>query len=187
MNPAEHHARASEEFAARVEQIGNDRWGAPTPDPGWTVRDLVNHVVYGNSWVPEIVSGRTVDEVGDRFDGDLLGDDPKGAWEASSRDAVAAFLEEGALERIVHLSFGDMPCSEYAHQRGGDMLVHIWDLAHAIGADEGLPDDLCRSTLDYHLPYDEMLRGEGGLGPKLETPPGADVQTEMLAFFGRRA
>ncbi|MDQ3618809.1 MAG: TIGR03086 family metal-binding protein [Actinomycetota bacterium] len=187
MNPAEHHARASEQFDARVEEIRDDQWAGPTPDGLWAVRDLVNHLVYGNRWVPEMVNGRTIEEIGDRFDGDLLGRDPKGAWKDSSRDAVGAFLEEAALERTVHLSFGDVPCSEYAHQRGGDVLVHTWDLARAIGADESLPDDLCRSTLEYHLPYDEMLRGEGGLGPKLETPPGADVQTELLAFFGRRS
>ena len=34
---------------------------------------------------------------------------------------------------------------------------------------------------------DEMMRTPGGFGPKIDPPPGADVQTRLLAFTGRRA
>ena len=34
---------------------------------------------------------------------------------------------------------------------------------------------------------DEMMRGSGAFGPKVEAPPGADEQTRLLAFLGRAA
>ena len=38
--------------------------------------------------------------------------------------------------RIVHLSFGDFPGGEYTRQLFADHLIHAWELARAIGADE---------------------------------------------------
>ena len=70
-----------------------DLWAAPTPCTDWTVRDLVNHLTVEHLWVPPLLEGRTVAEVGDRFDGDVLGDDPAAAWEAAaaaSRRALGA-------------------------------------------------------------------------------------------------
>jgi hypothetical protein len=34
---------------------------------------------------------------------------------------------------------------------------------------------------------EEALRAPGVLGPALEPPPGADAQTKLLAYLGRRA
>ena len=48
----------------------------------------------------------------------------------------AAIAEPGALDRTVHLSFGDHPGAEYAMQLAADHLVHAVDLARALGLDE---------------------------------------------------
>ena len=45
MDTPEMFRRAVAEFDGRVRQIGAHQWQAPTPDEGWSVRDLVNHVV----------------------------------------------------------------------------------------------------------------------------------------------
>ncbi|MET0864678.1 MAG: hypothetical protein ABWZ98_10120, partial [Nakamurella sp.] len=50
-----------------------DMPGADQPAP---LRKAINHYTYDNAWVPDMVAGRTMDEVGrDRYDGDLLGAD----------------------------------------------------------------------------------------------------------------
>ena len=105
---------AVEEFDARVQQIGDHQWQAATPDEDWAVRDLVNHVVGEDLWAPPLLAGSTIAEVGDRFDGDVLGADPKAAWTAASAGAVRAVAEQGAMDRIVDLSFGDFPGRDYA-------------------------------------------------------------------------
>ena len=69
--------RAVAEFDGRVRQIGAHQWQAPTPDEDWSVRDLVNHVVGEDLWAPLLLAGSTIAEVGDRFDGDVLGAEPR--------------------------------------------------------------------------------------------------------------
>jgi uncharacterized protein (TIGR03086 family) len=122
------------EFDARVRQVGGHQWQAATPDEDWAVRDLVNHVVGEDLWAPPLLAGSTIVEVGDRFDGDVVGADPKAAWTAASAGVVRAVGEDGAMDRIVHLSFGDFPGREYALQLFADHLIHAWDLARAIGS-----------------------------------------------------
>ena len=79
-----------------------------TPCEQWDVRTLVNHLVNETSWVPPLMHGSTIAEVGERFDGDLLGSDPVRSWSDASAAASAAVAEDGALERTVHLSYGDV-------------------------------------------------------------------------------
>ena len=139
---AELHSRAVDGFGARVEAVAPGQWGDPTPCSDWDVRTLVNHLVNENAWTAPLFKGATIAEVGDRFDGDLLGDDPKGAWADSAVEAKAAVSEQGALARTVHLSFGDTPAPEYVMQLTADYVVHAWDLARAVGADERLDPEL---------------------------------------------
>src|ERR1051326_762514 len=101
------------EFDARVRQVGEHQWQAKTPDEGWSVRDLVNHLVGEDLWAPPLLAGSTIDEVGDRFEGDVLVSEPRAAWPAASAAAVRAVQADGAMDRIVHLSFGHFPGSEY--------------------------------------------------------------------------
>ena len=151
--------RSVAEFGTRAGQIGDHQWQAATPDEGWTVRDLVNHVVGEDLWAPPLLAGSTIAEVGDRFDGDVLGAEPRAAWAAASAGAVRAVEENGAMDRIVHLSFGDFPGREYTLQLFADHLIHAWDLARAIGADERLDRGLRRVLR-------ELVRGRGGCLPR---------------------
>jgi uncharacterized protein (TIGR03083 family) len=63
-----------------VHSIEGEQWKLPTPCTEWNVRDLVNHLVYEHLWTPHMVTGKTLDEVGHRFEGDVLGSDPQAAW-----------------------------------------------------------------------------------------------------------
>src|SRR3954447_4083856 len=109
IDPVELHRRAIDEFGRRVEAIADNQWGLPTPCADWDVRALVHHLVYENCWAVPLLAGQTVDEVGDQYEGELLGDDPKQAWRASAAQAAAAVSGAGAMDRTVHLSFGDFP------------------------------------------------------------------------------
>ena len=68
-----------------------------------------------------------------------------------------------------------------------DLLIHTWDLARAIGADESLPEEAvqaCYASLQKAPP--EMLRGSGNLADPISVPRDADLQARLLAFTGRR-
>ena len=179
--------RAAAEFDARIRQIGDHQWQAPTPDEDWSVRDLVNHLVGEDLWAPPLLAGSTIAEVGDHFDGDVLGAEPKAAWAAASAAAVQAVEADGAMDRIVHLSFGDFPGSDYTLQLFADHLIHAWDLARAIGADEHLDEELVASCATWFEATEEAYRSAGVIAARPPVLGDADPQTLLLARFGRRA
>jgi uncharacterized protein (TIGR03086 family) len=178
--------RSIEEFGRRVRDVGFAQWHLPTPNEAWNVRDLVQHLVSEELWAPPLLAGATLEEVGDRFEGDLLGDDPKGAWEAAARAAVAALPDDFDLSRSVHVSFGQIPAAEYVGQLTSDHTIHAWDLARAIGADEHLDPELVDFIYTALEPDVEQWRVAGVFGPAVEVPPGASRQAQLLALTGRR-
>jgi uncharacterized protein (TIGR03086 family) len=179
--------RAVAEADARVQQIGDHQWQAATPDEDWCVRDLVNHLAGEDLWAPPLLAGSTIGEVGDRFEGDVLGPDPKAAWTAAAAEAVRAVEADGAMDRIVHLSFGDFPGGEYTLQLFADHLIHAWDLARAIGADEHLDEQLVACCATWFEATEEAYRSAGAIAARPPVPGDADAQTLLLARFGRRA
>jgi uncharacterized protein (TIGR03086 family) len=186
-DPAELHRRAVEEFGARVHAVAGDQWELPTPCSDWNVRQLVNHLVYENRWTAPLMGGSTIAEVGDRYEGDLLGDSPRTAWEESAREATGSVQAAGALDRTVDLSSGPTPAREYVMQLFADHVIHAWDLARAIGGDERLDPELVDACAAWFTSMEELYRAGGAIGPRPEVPPGADAQTTLLAAFGRTA
>src|SRR5258706_15483954 len=146
-------------FAGKVARVRPDQWDAPTPCQDWDVRTLVNHVVSEERWSVPLFAGATIPEVGDRFDGDLLDDDPILVAAEAAEDAKAAVSETGALERTVHLSFGDTPAVEYVHQLFADHLIHGWDLSVATGNDRALDPEAVQGCLDLFTHPEGVYRG----------------------------
>ena len=96
-----------------IEQIQDNQWDLTQPD--WfqtgqqgktTLRALVNYHAYDSAWVPDVLAGKTIAEVGSTYDGDLLGNDPKGSYRRYSEQAIATALELKTLDNVVHLSYG---------------------------------------------------------------------------------
>ncbi|MGK2929614.1 MAG: TIGR03086 family metal-binding protein [Acidimicrobiales bacterium] len=171
-------------FADRVDDIADDDWGNQTPCAEWGVRVLVNHVCNEQLWAPHLVAGETLDQVGDRYDGDVLGDDPKAAFRRAVEGSIAAFA--GAdLDGIVHLSFGDVPCRVYLEQMLTDAEVHGWDLAEGLGE----PTELEPETASFLLPTMEaqadLIRSSGMFGDSVPVDDDADDATKLLALLGR--
>ena len=156
--------RAVAEFDARVRQIGAHQWQAATPDVDWSVRDLVNHLAGEDLCAPPLLAGSTIAEVGDRFDGDVLGSEPKAAWTVASAAAVRRL-----------------------GRWRDDHLIHAWDLARAIGADEHLDEELVACCATWFKAVEEAYRSAGAIAAPPPVPGHADAQTLLLARFGRRA
>ena len=178
------YARCSAGFGERVHAVG-DRWADPTVLPGWDVRELVNHLVNEERWTPHLFGGATVEEIGSRFDGDLLGADPVATFDEAAAAALAAVQAEGAVERTVHLSFGDRPGHEYAMQLSADHLVHTWDLARALGTDETLDPEAVAVVHEWFFSTEPLYRRIGVIGPRVEVPADAGTQAQLLGMFGR--
>jgi uncharacterized protein (TIGR03086 family) len=177
--------RAADGFGRHVHAVADGQWHDPTPDTEWDVRTLVNHVVVEQLWVPPLVGGSTVADIGDRLDGDQLGDDPVATWDAAVTASLDSFGAPGALERSVALSSGLRPCAEYCWEMTTDALIHAWDLARGIGADDTLDPELVDLIYERTLPYADQLQATGMFAPPVPVPDDAGMQTKLLAMFGR--
>jgi uncharacterized protein (TIGR03086 family) len=154
-----------------------DAWGAASPCEGWTAGDVIDHVTANYTRLAGAL-GVTVERTGDRA----------ADW-SSARDALLGSLErDGALDTVVDTPAGEMPLGKFlAAFLTTDTLVHSWDIARAVHADESLAAELCLRSFERALPADEMLRVPGMFGPKLDYADDDAVQVKMLRFYGRPA
>lgn len=179
------HRRALAEFGRRVHAVRPDQWGCPTPCQDWEVRNLVNHLVAEQLWVPPLLAGKRVADLGAGFAaGDVLGADPIAAWDAAAAAAEAAFADAGALTRTVHLSYADRPGEEYAREMIFDLVVHSWDLARGISVDDTVDPDLIEAVYASIEPETD-LTASGLFDAPVPVPADSDEQTRLIAFTGR--
>ncbi len=165
---------AADAFTQRYEAITDEQWSATTPCEGWTVKDLVDHAVGV--------------QVG--FTGGMVGAEiPEGADWPATRDAIrAALANEEALAGTAEMGpMGEVPKTVPFGVSASDLLIHTWDLARAIGADEALPPQAVAATMAGLQRFPEAaMRSETMFGAAIEVAEDADEQTKMLSFTGRR-
>lgn len=178
--------RAQAQFTDRVDAVAPDQWDDEAL-PGWTVGDLVAHLVSEQLWVPPLLAGEPAAE--GRFPdetSDLLGNDPFIGWESAADDALSAFAEDDALLRTVHLTRGPTPATDYIGEMITDLVVHAWDLARATDGETDLEPELVTAALVLaeRLPDDGV---PGLFDPPIPVSDSASPQVRLLARFGRKA
>ena len=157
----------------------------PTPCKDWDVRLLLNHIIGGNKMFAEVARGGRVDSSGVMDDYTLP--DPGSNYIASADDVLAAWAEPGALERRVHMPFGDIPGSAAVSIHFLDIVVHGWDLARATGQDTTIEPDLAAEALDIsHGLLSPELRATGVFGPEIPISEDNPLHDRLAAFMGRR-
>lgn len=182
---ATHFNNAIDAFGEKVHAIKDDQWGNDTPCTEWDVRALLNHLVYELDWAVPLFDGKTIAEVGDSLEGDRLGDDPVASWDRSAAAAKAKLAEPGAVERTVHLSYGEEQGVEYLKQLTGDLLIHGWDMAKGIDFDTTMDPDQVAWALPYYQPILEKAAWGNSFAPPVEIPDDADDATRLIAMSGR--
>jgi uncharacterized protein (TIGR03086 family) len=184
MDVGELHRRTVAEWTRVVAGVDASQWGGVTPCSDWSVRDLVNHVVGEDLWTVPLVRGGTIEEVGDRFDGDVLGDDPVARAEAAASEAIVAVADRLPAGGTVHLSYGEEQLEEYLRQLAADHLVHGWDLAVATGADPALDPELVAQVAGWYGEREQLYRSAGVVAERAASS-GDDDQSRLIAAFGR--
>jgi uncharacterized protein (TIGR03086 family) len=185
MNLPQIHEQALRATGTVVEGVAARQLELSSPCDGWSVRELLNHVVGGNYWAAELAAGKSIDDVGDRLDGDMLGDDPAAAYLASAELAAAAFNAAGAMDAPCAVSYGPVPGSVYCGHRILDVVIHGWDLAKATGQDTTLDPELVDAVAAIVAPQMDMLVGSGMFGTTVGIANDADSQTRLLSQLGR--
>jgi hypothetical protein len=152
------------------------------PDP--TYRDIVAAHAYDEAWVPDVVAGRTIDEVGDAHDGDLLGDDPIGSYDRINDAATEALAAEPADDAIAHFSYDTLPLNEGLLHLAAYRGFQAWAIAKELGIDFHLPAAVVDGMNEHVVPQAEQWRRFGVFPPAIEPPAGADAETTLLCVTG---
>jgi uncharacterized protein (TIGR03086 family) len=185
MDDLEALSSATEEFRRRLDLVGDDQWHSATPCGQWDVTVLVEHIAGGNRMGELLLHGADAQA---SLDGvrSIVGTDLRAAFESASRDQIAAFAEDGALDRTVHHIVMDMPGSTLLMFRTSDLAIHAWDLAMGIGADPTLDPELVASIWTRLEPIAPLLSASGMFGePTGELPDSASAQDKLLHATGR--
>lgn len=181
---ADRYLAALSELDRHMHDIPTDHWSSPTPCTEWDVRALVDHLVYETLWVPDLVAGATLADVGNRYEGDRLGDDPVASWSAA-RAAATEGVKASELDVPVHTSGGQLTADEYLTQMLFDAAIHGWDLATSIGAVHTIPDDVARDLEAWFAPQVEQMVAARIIAEPVVVGDDADATTRLIALSGR--
>lgn len=119
-------------------------------------------------------------------------EDPLRRWDLTYEQLDKVFdRERGLFERVVHIpGVGNNPATRLDARKlvpnlTRDVLVHTWDLARAVDADDALDPHWCE--LFYaDLPADPgTLSASGMFKPPVAVSDEADMQSRLLARLGR--
>jgi hypothetical protein len=181
----------SEQALANViDQIRDGQWEQMKPE--WfqtggqgdaSLREIVNYHAYDSVWVPDVLAGKTIAEVGDAHE--HVKTDPGVDYRGASERAVAAALALDDPDKIVHLSYGDFPAREYLKHTTSLRGFRAYDIARWIGADTRLPDELVQGMWDEFAPEVETWRAMGVFGAAISVPNDAPLQDRLLGLVGR--
>lgn len=181
--------RSNEELKKVINQIKDEQWDIEMPEgltskPA-TLKESVNYHAYDDAWVPDVLAGKTKEEVGDKFEALLKSNDTLtqyNQYNALANQAVGEFTD---LDKTVHLSYGDFPARGYLQHTTSFRALRIYDIAKLIGANTKMPDDLVQGLWDEFSPVVEQYRQMGVFPPAVEVSADADLQTKLLGLVGR--
>ena len=181
---------ADQNLARIIEQIEAHQWDDIVPaeitprQPGSSLRQIINYHAYDDAWVPDVLSGKSIEDVGDKYDGDQLGDNPAASYKALAELAQSA-AEKADPERVVHLSYGDFMTKDYLKHITSFRTLRAYDIAKFIGIDPTLPTALVQGFWDELVQDVEEWRKMGVFGPEIDVPATADLQSRLLGITGR--
>lgn len=170
---------AARATTAVVAAIDPQEWGRPSPCARWSVRDVLNHLAAEHLWAPHLLRGDSLAEVGGRYDGDVLGADPVGAWRRAMSGSLLAWAQADPAA-TVHTSMGLLCVQEYAHQMLLDLTVHGWDLAAGAGVAYAAVEDAVEDGIAYETP----LVAAGAKASIFAAPTGYDGPNRLGVLLG---
>lgn len=177
---ADRYRRNAESFEAKVAAVPPENWSNPSPCEDWDARAVVRHVVD--------TTGMFLGFIGQEL-GDIpsVDDDPLGAFHAAHL-ILQANLDDPERATTEFDGFSGRSTFEASVNRFlcADLPVHEWDLSRATGLDETIDPDEVKRAFEAFPSFGEALRSPGVFGPEIEPAPGADDQTRMLNFIGRK-
>jgi hypothetical protein len=177
-------------LAAVIDRLSPEQLALRAPDD-WTGRfehptlgQIVLVHAHDEAFVPQVLRGMPLDEIGDRWEPVLAADDPVAAYRAARAAALEA--ASGPLDgaRTVHFSYGDYPLAEALTHLAMYRGFQSWQIAHLAGLDDTMSPELVEGLERHVMPHADEWRQWGVFPPAIEPPAGADAQTRLLCAAG---
>ena len=149
-----------------------------------TLRDILALHAEDEAWLPAVLAGRTIEEVGDTYQGELLGDDPIGNYDRINEATTMVVMADLDPDKVVHLSYGDYPLAEALQHTALYRAFQAWSIASHIGLDYSLPNELVENLWEQIAPDIELWRGFGVFPPEVPVPEGANREVQLLGKAG---
>jgi uncharacterized protein (TIGR03086 family) len=178
----ERHLAVCQRFGESV-RAANGKWDRRSPCEAWDARGVLEHVIGFH----DVLLLRPLGLKPDR-----PRDDPQIRWELTYGQLEKAFEPERRLfERVVDIPVLQGNPATRLDTRAmmpnltRDVLVHTWDLARAVGADDRLDPRWCEHFYAA-LPSDPgELSVSGMFDAPVAVSDKTDVQSKLLARLGR--
>jgi uncharacterized protein (TIGR03086 family) len=165
--------RASTWTASKVTGAAG-KLDAPTPNDGWDVATLMNHMLDTQRYFIGAARGEDASPPAPEPP-ELLGDDPVADFEGGRADILSAYRAPGVIEKTgpsLGIAFSDQ-------------LLHGWDLAKATAQDATMPEGLPEAAFDMiHGRFTDDQR-KGVFKPEVKVAENASAQDKLLAYTGR--
>ncbi|WP_342801523.1 TIGR03086 family metal-binding protein [Nocardia sp. No.11] len=187
MSETERVARAAEPLSKLLRTLTPDQLTAPTPCAEFDVRALLNHLLF---WGPSLVGAASKAAVAPpaaaETEVDLTAGDWSTALETQLGELAAAWRDPAAWQGTTRLGGPtELPASLVGGMVVGELIVHGWDLARALGTTVEWDDDLLDYVLDETAATADQGRAMGIYGPEIPVAADAPLLDRILGLTGR--
>lgn len=178
MNPtATRYRDRTAAFTAILERA-DGQWEGPTPCEGWSVRDVVAHVIDTQR---DFLSRH---QLGLGPAPDLA--DPAQAWRSHEQGVASLLATDGVPEREYDGYFGRTTiAATMADFYGWDLVVHGSDVARATGQQWSISEEEAAQLHETADGWGEALYSEGVCAGAVQLPADASSTDRLLARLGR--
>lgn len=193
-------ARLRQEYAERAARLAEildgvgERADAPTPCDGWTVRDVVQHLVdterefverHGLALPAAGADGAGAGGSSGGVSGGSSGDALAAAWRAHAA-VVVEVLDDAVLATSYDGFFGPTTIGETLRDfYTWDIAVHAWDVARATGQEYELDEADAHAHDATADGWGDALYSEGICGGPVAVPGDASAWEKLLGRLGR--
>jgi uncharacterized protein (TIGR03086 family) len=160
-----------------------DQAHLPTPCEDYDVNQLISHMQAVVRRIGVVLSGQPFWSVPREMETtDWVAD-----WAAGRAATDAVLADDACLTREVSVPWGTVSGASAAASYIGELSVHSWDLATALGTPGALNDALATAALPaYMAKVPAEPRGpEIPFGPVVEVGPDATPYERLVAWTGR--
>lgn len=179
--------RAVDPLISLVRRLPDEALDRTTPCDEFDLRRLVNHLLF---WGPALVGAASKVETPPAGEDEATADLTFGEWQKDLVDLLEqldrAWSQPASWEGFTTMGGPDpFPASVVGGMVLGEIVIHGWDLAQAVGEQVDWDAEVVAAVHDEVAGTAEMGRGMGIYGPEVAVDSDAAMLDRALGLTGR--